>query len=115
MADITINPGINSIDYANGYALINTNQCYFIDVREIDEYQSGFIPPAINFPLSTFSKEEALKVLPDIAKPVIIYCRTGRRSLEAAQKLKDYGYYYLIDLGGISKWPYSIEVPADRK
>ena len=56
MADITINPGINSVDYANGYALINTNQCYFIDVREIDEYQSGFIPPAINFPLSTFSK-----------------------------------------------------------
>ena len=44
MADITINPGINSVDYANGYALINTNQCYFIDVREIDEYQSGFIP-----------------------------------------------------------------------
>lgn len=36
MADITINPGINSVDYANGYALINTNQCYFIDVREID-------------------------------------------------------------------------------
>lgn len=112
MADITINPGINSIDYANGYALINTNQCCLIDVRETDEYQTGFIPPAVNFPLSTFSKEQALKVLPDITKPVIIYCRTGRRSLEAAQKLKDYGYYYLIDLGGISKWPYTVEVPS---
>lgn len=110
----TINAGISTIDYATGNALINSNQCVLIDVRETDEFALGFIPDAINYPLSTFSKEKSQELLPNRAVPVIIYCRTGRRSKEAALKLKEYGYYYLLDMGGISKWPYSVEVPSAK-
>ena len=39
----------------------------------------------------------------------LIYCRTGRRSADAAQKLEAQGYTGLRDLGGILSWPYEIE------
>ena len=37
------------------------------------------------------------------------YCRTGRRSADAVQKLETLGYTNLRDLGGILSWPYEIE------
>ena len=39
----------------------------------------------------------------------LVYCRTGRRSAEAVQKLDALGYSNLYDLGGILSWPYEIE------
>ena len=38
-----------------------------------------------------------------------VYCRTGRRSADAVQKLEALGYTHLRDLGGILSWPYEIE------
>ena len=42
-------------------------------------------------------------------RPVLVYCRTGRRSADAVQKLEALGYTHLRDLGGILSWPYEIE------
>ena len=39
----------------------------------------------------------------------LVYCRTGRRSADAVQKLEALGYTDLRDLGGILSWPYEIE------
>ena len=39
----------------------------------------------------------------------LIYCRTGRRSADAVQKLDALGYTNIYDLGGILSWPYEIE------
>ena len=39
----------------------------------------------------------------------LVYCRTGRRSADAVQKLEALGYTNLRDLGGILSWPYEIE------
>ena len=39
----------------------------------------------------------------------LVYCRTGRRSADAVQKLESLGYTNLYDLGGILSWPYEIE------
>ena len=39
----------------------------------------------------------------------LVYCRTGRRSADAVQKLESLGYTNLRDLGGILSWPYEIE------
>ena len=45
-----------------------------------------------------------------IAKaPWLVYCRTGRRSADAVQKLDALGYTNIYDLGGILSWPYEIE------
>ena len=44
-----------------------------------------------------------------VAVDVREYCRTGRRSADAVQKLESLGYTNLRDLGGILSWPYEIE------
>ena len=51
----------------------------------------------------------AEEVMPDKNAQWLIYCRTGRRSADAAQKLEAQGYTGLRDLGGILSWPYEIE------
>ena len=37
---------------------------------------------------------------------ILVYCRSGRRSAEAAEKLADMGYANAADFGGIIDWPY---------
>ena len=51
----------------------------------------------------------AAEVLPDKDAPWLVYCRTGRRSADAVQKLDALGYTNIYDLGGILSWPYEIE------
>ena len=79
--------------------------------EEKEEYDNGFIPPAVNLSVNDINKETASKIAPDVAKPIIIYCRTGRRTKDAAKKLVALGYYYVLDMGGIMNWPYSITYP----
>lgn len=107
----TINPGITKIDYPTARALIDSGKCVLIDVREKEEYNLGFIPPAVNLSVNDITRETTEKVAPKLDQPVIIYCRSGRRTKDAAKKLLALGYYYILDMGGISNWPYSIEFP----
>ncbi|MGN0916389.1 MAG: rhodanese-like domain-containing protein [Succinivibrio sp.] len=111
---ITINPGYTKLSHHNGYALINSGKVVLIDVREKEEFESGYIAPAINLPLGKISKETMKEIAPDVAKPVIVYCRSGRRSKEAADKLVGMGYYYVLDLGGITTWPYEVSYPEKQ-
>ena len=53
--------------------------------------------------------DRAAEVLPDKNALWLVYCRTGRRSADAVQKLEALGYTHLRDLGGILSWPYEIE------
>jgi rhodanese-related sulfurtransferase len=73
-----------------------------IDVREPDEYKSGFIAGAKNIPLSQLEKR-----LGEIPKDrdVLLYCRSGMRSKSAASILSKQGYTRLAHLqGGVSSW-----------
>ena len=54
-------------------------------------------------------RDRAAEVLPDKNALWLVYCRTGRRSADAVQKLEALGYTDLRDLGGILSWPYEIE------
>ena len=42
--------------------------------------------------------------LPDLDQVVLIYCRSGNRSKQAAQKLADMGYTNVYEFGGIIDW-----------
>ena len=46
---------------------------------------------------------------PDKDRPYILYCRSGRRSAEAAHKLDELGYTQLYDVGSLIGWPYGLE------
>ncbi len=78
-----------------------------VDVREQSEYDDGHIPGAILLPLGQIN-EQAATVLPDQAATIIVYCRSGRRSQSAANALLSLGYTNVLDMGGISSWPYDV-------
>ena len=79
-----------------------------VDVREQFEYNSGRIPGAINIPLTSISDEQPSE-LPDLDQVILVYCRSGRRSKIAAQKLFDMGYTHVYEFGGINDWTGEIE------
>ena len=74
-----------------------------VDVRRQDEYDSGHIPDAILIPNESIGTEKP-KELPDLDQVILIYCRSGRRSKEASQKLADMGYTHIYEFGGIIDW-----------
>ena len=77
-----------------------------VDVRTPEEYEEGYIEgfQNIDFFSDTFTQEiEKL----DKSKPVIVYCRSGRRSADCAKQLKEKGFVKIYDLeGGITKWEF---------
>ena len=74
-----------------------------VDVRRQDEYDEGHIPGAILIPNESIDTERPAE-LPDLDQIILIYCRSGRRSKEAAQKLFDMGYTHVYEFGGIIDW-----------
>ncbi len=74
-----------------------------VDVRRADEYAQGHIPGAILIPNEEIGTEQP-EELPDKNQIILVYCRTGRRSKEASQKLADMGYVNVYEFGGIEDW-----------
>ena len=74
-----------------------------VDVRRQDEYDAGHIPGAILIPNESIDKEQP-EELPDLNQVILIYCRSGNRSKQAAQKLFDMGYRNIYEFGGIIDW-----------
>ena len=79
-----------------------------VDVRTQSEYDGGHIPGATLVPNEEIGTEMP-DALPDKDAEILIYCRSGRRSKEAAQKLVAMGYTSVYDFGGIIDWPYETE------
>lgn len=75
-----------------------------VDVRRQDEYDAGHIPGAILIPNESIDKERP-KELPDLDQIILVYCRSGRRSKEASEKLAKMGYTNIYEFGGIITWP----------
>ncbi len=74
-----------------------------VDVRRQDEYDAGHIPGAILIPNESIEKDRP-KELPDLDQIILIYCRSGRRSKEASEKLANMGYTNIYEFGGIITW-----------
>lgn len=84
--------------------LMKTEKDYIIlDVRRQDEFDSGHIPGAICVPNEIIGTAD-IPELPDKSQLILVYCRSGRRSKEASQKLADMGYTNITEFGGIIDW-----------
>lgn len=81
----------------------NEKDYVILDVRTEGEYKEGHIPGALNIPNETIGKEE-IAALPDKTKKILVYCRSGSRSKQAAKKLADLGYENIYEFGGIIDW-----------
>ena len=74
-----------------------------LDVRTQEEYDEAHIPGAINIANETIGTAEITE-LPDKDQMLLVYCRTGRRSKEASEKLAKIGYTNVYEFGGIETW-----------
>ena len=74
-----------------------------LDVRRPDEFAAGHIANAINVPNETIGTAE-IPELPDKNQLIMVYCRSGRRSKEASEKLVKLGYTNIVEFGGILDW-----------
>ena len=79
------------------YAAVVDDDTQFIDVREPDEVAAGSLPGAVNMPLGTIP--ERINEL-DPAKRVVLLCRSGGRSGQAAQFLAANGFTDVVNLSG---------------
>ena len=96
-------PSYTKITQEEALTLLEKGDVLLLDVRTEEEYRSGHIPGAVCIPNETIGKE-ALGDYPDLSQTIIVYCRSGRRSAEAARKLSEAGYTRVYDLGGIQDW-----------
>ncbi len=108
-ADTDVSAGVyQTITPQEGKQLLDSDSgVILVDVREQSEYDDGHIPGAILLPLGQIN-DQAATVLPDQAATIIVYCRSGRRSQSAANALLSLGYTNVLDMGGISSWPYDV-------
>ena len=74
-----------------------------LDVRRPDEFAAGHIPNAINVANESIGTNKIAE-LPDKDQLIMVYCRSGRRSKEAAEKLVKLGYTNIVEFGGILDW-----------
>ncbi len=103
---------------ANGYRQIKMDAAVkmmkdeknyiILDVRRPDEYAEGHIPGAINVPNEEIGTQQ-IPELPDKTQMILVYCRSGRRSKEASEKLVKLGYTNIVEFGGIQDYEGEIE------
>ena len=85
-------------------AMMEEESSYIIlDVRTSQEYSEKHIAGAINVPNETIGSEE-IPELPDKDQLVLVYCRSGNRSKQTAEKLVKLGYTNIVEFGGINDW-----------
>jgi len=92
---ITMDEAVTMMAQETGYIIL--------DVRRPDEFAAGHIPNAINVPNETIGTAE-IPELPDKNQLIMVYCRSGRRSKEASEKLVKLGYTNIVEFGGILDW-----------
>ena len=92
---ITMDDAVTMMAQETGYIIL--------DVRRPDEFAAGHIPNAINVPNESIGTDE-IPELPNKDQLIMVYCRSGRRSKEASEKLVKLGYTNIVEFGGILDW-----------
>ena len=99
--EVTVNT-FKSVSMDEGLKLmVNSKDFILLDVRTPEEYAGGHIPGALQLTNETFTKQDAENLLKDKDQTIYVYCRSGRRSKQSSQKLIDFGYTNVIEIGGI--------------
>lgn len=96
--------GITNISVEEMQTLLKMDEVQLVDVRTPEEYQEGFIANAQNIDYLSPEFDKKIKKL-DKQKPVILYCRSGKRSSKSSKILLKAGFVKIYNLkGGFLKW-----------
>ena len=79
-----------------------------LDVRTQAEFDEGHIPGAVCLPVEMIAAD--MPFLFSKVAEIVVYCQAGRRSADAAAKLRKLGFADVSDIGGIVDWPYEITI-----
>lgn len=92
-----------SVDARKFAEAISDPKVQIVDARTPQEFIDGHIPGAVNIDINSkdFIRQAASL---DKTRPVAVYCRSGRRSKVAAEKLTDNGFSVTELDGGIISW-----------
>ena len=98
------NESINQMNSDELIEFIELNDAILVDVRTEDEYNSGYIESSLN--IDYFSNEFSVNADKlDKNTPIILYCRSGKRSSMSANKISKLGFKEIYNLeGGILEW-----------
>jgi len=87
--------------------IASTPDVIVLDVRTEEEFLKGHLTNAVRIPYNEL-EQRARAELPDQNATIVIYCKSGRRSLIAADILDKLGYAKLYEFDGIDNWPYEV-------
>ena len=106
--DMPDNAAYHKISAEEAYEMMVSQEVVVVvDVRTREEYESGHIENVVLVPNESIGSEMP-EALPDKEATLLVYCRSGRRSKDAAQKLLKLGYQSVYDFGGVIDWPYEL-------
>jgi len=105
--------GFQELKAGEAVELMNRQEPLVLDVREADEYLTGHIQGSVHIPVGELEgRLDELQVSRD--RPILIYCRAGQRSAQAATVLKRQGFSQMYKLdGGIMAWQ-AAHLPVSR-
>lgn len=95
---------VTSVDANHFENAIHANNVQLLDVRSANEYAEGHIAHAAN--IDALQNDFLAKAQRSLSKkkPAYVYCRSGKRSMMAANKLAKAGYKVINLRGGIMEW-----------
>ena len=105
--DMTDKAAYQKISAEEAYEMMASQEVVVVDVRTREEYDGGHIENAVLVPNESIGSEMP-EALPYKEATLLIYCRSGRRSKQAAEKLLELGYQNVYDFGGVIDWPYEL-------
>lgn len=107
--------GYRQIDQETAKQMMEADDGHVVvDVRRADEYDAGHIPGAILIPNESIGCDSP-EALPDYDQVILVYCRSGNRSKQAAQKLAGMGYANVYEFGGILTWTGDIVTTEEER
>lgn len=99
-----------SVSMEEGLEIMSKEKDFvLLDVRTPEEYSQGHLPGAVQLTNETFTKEDAAKLIPTKNQKIFVYCRSGRRSKNSSQKLVNFGYTNVVEIGGIISYKGELE------
>jgi phage shock protein E len=73
-----------------------------VDVRSAEEFAQRHIGGAMNIPVADIAARAA--ELGEKTRPVVVYCRSGKRAARAAATLREAGFVKVENLGAMDNW-----------
>ncbi len=105
--------GVREVGPVEATRMLNHDNAVMIDMREDKEYREGHIVNAIHLPASKQDNYTG-KLEKYRDRPLIVYCRSGQRSIAVCSKLRKQGFESVCNLkGGVVAWQ-KAELPLDR-